>query len=48
MRGTGPYPAIAESRGELPDHTVYRPAELPPAALRLCRSSCPCRPHHFA
>ncbi len=33
--GTGPYPAIAESRAELPRHTVYRPVELPPAALPL-------------
>ena len=33
--GTGPYPAIAESRAELPRHTVYRPAELPPAPLPL-------------
>jgi len=30
--GTGPYQAIAESRAELPRHTVYRPVELPPAA----------------
>jgi hypothetical protein len=33
--GTGPYPAIAESRAELPRHTVYRPVVLPPAALPL-------------
>jgi hypothetical protein len=33
--GTGPHPAIAESRGELPRHTVYRPAALPPSALPL-------------
>jgi hypothetical protein len=33
--GTGPYPAIAESRPELPLHTVYRPVELPPATLPL-------------
>ena len=33
--GTGPYPAIAESRAELPRHTVYRPVELPPTALPL-------------
>jgi hypothetical protein len=33
--GTGPYPAIAESRPELPRHTVYRPVALPPAALPL-------------
>jgi hypothetical protein len=33
--GTGPYPAIAESRADLPRHTVYRPVELPPVALPL-------------
>jgi hypothetical protein len=33
--GTGPYPAIAESRAELPRHTVYRPVVLPPVALPL-------------
>ena len=33
--GSGRYPAIAESRAELPRHTVYRPAELPAAALPL-------------
>src|SRR5688572_1755251 len=33
--GTGPYPAIAESRAELPRHTVYRPVQLPAAALPL-------------
>jgi hypothetical protein len=27
--GSGPYPAIAESRAELPRHTVYRPAAGP-------------------
>src|SRR5690606_2327921 len=25
--GTGPYPAVAEARPELPGHTVYRPVE---------------------
>src|SRR6186997_2574524 len=30
--GSGPYPAIAESRAELPRHTFYRPVELPRAA----------------
>lgn len=33
--GTGPHPAIAESRGELPHHTVYRPAEWPREPLPL-------------
>jgi uncharacterized protein len=33
--GSGPYPAIAESRAELPRHTVYRPVEWPGAALPL-------------
>jgi hypothetical protein len=33
--GSGPYPAIAESRPELPRHTVYRPVELPRAAMPL-------------
>ena len=33
--GTGPYPAVAETRAELPRHTVYRPAALPAAALPL-------------
>ena len=27
--GSGPYPAIAESRAELPHHTVYRPVDWP-------------------
>lgn len=27
-RGTGPYPAIFEERADLPDHVVYRPADL--------------------
>jgi dienelactone hydrolase len=33
--GTGPYPAIAESRAELPRHTVYRPVEWPRGSLPL-------------
>lgn len=33
--GTGPFPAIAESRAELPGHTVYRPLEWPAAPLPL-------------
>ncbi len=33
--GSGPYPAIAEVRAELPGHTVYRPVAWPRAALPL-------------
>ena len=33
--GSGPFPAIAESRAELPGHTVYRPVDWPRAALPL-------------
>jgi predicted acyl esterase len=33
--GTGPWPAIAESRPELPDHTVYRPLRWPAGPLPL-------------
>lgn len=33
--GTGPYPAIAESRAELPHHTVYRPVESPREPMPL-------------
>ena len=33
--GSGPYPAIAESRAELPRHTVYRPVDLPRASMPL-------------
>jgi hypothetical protein len=33
--GTGPYPAIAETRPELPRHTVYRPLEWPRTPLPL-------------
>jgi dienelactone hydrolase len=28
-RGSGPYPALFEERADLPDHVVYRPANLP-------------------
>ena len=27
-RGTGPYPALFEEQAGLPDHVVYRPADL--------------------
>ena len=33
--GSGPFPAIAESRPELPEHTVFRPVEWPQNALPL-------------
>jgi uncharacterized protein len=33
--GTGPFPAAAESRSELPDHTVYRPVDWPSDPLPL-------------
>jgi hypothetical protein len=33
--GSGPYPAIAESRAELPRHTVYRPVEMPRTSMPL-------------
>ncbi len=33
--GSGPSPAIAESRAELPRHTVYRPVDLPRAPMPL-------------
>jgi hypothetical protein len=33
--GSGPFPAIAESRKELPGHTVFRPVEWPQNALPL-------------
>ena len=33
--GTGPFPAVAERRADLPTHTIYRPAQLPKAALPL-------------
>lgn len=33
--GSGPFPAIAESRPELPGHTVFRPLDWPQAALPL-------------
>jgi putative CocE/NonD family hydrolase len=33
--GTGPWPAVAELRTELPTHTVYHPARLPATTLPL-------------
>lgn len=33
--GSGPFPAIAESRTELPGHTVFRPLEWPRSELPL-------------
>jgi len=33
--GTGPHPAIAEARAELPHHTVYRPVEWPREPMPL-------------
>lgn len=33
--GTGPWPAVAESRPELPGHTVYRPEQWPEGPLPL-------------
>ncbi|UVO54373.1 hypothetical protein [Sphingomonas sp. SUN039] len=33
--GTGPFPAIAESRSDAPGYTIYRPASLPRARLPL-------------
>ena len=33
--GSGPYPAIAESRAELPHHTVYRPVDWPREPMPL-------------
>jgi hypothetical protein len=33
--GSGTWPATAEARPELPDHTVYRPVRLPPAPMPL-------------
>jgi uncharacterized protein len=33
--GTGPFPAVAESRSDLPNHVLYRPAQLPKQALPL-------------
>jgi uncharacterized protein len=33
--GSGPHPAIAESRAELPRHTVYRPLEWPRESVPL-------------
>jgi hypothetical protein len=33
--GTGPFPAVAEYRSDLPDHTIYRPTDLPGESLPL-------------
>lgn len=33
--GSGTWPAVAEMRADLPQHTLYRPANLPEAALPL-------------
>ena len=33
--GSGPYPAVAEVHADAPDHTVYRPAEMPGHAIPL-------------
>ena len=33
--GTGPWPAVAEQRADLPKHTLYRPAQLPKTPLPL-------------
>jgi uncharacterized protein len=33
--GTGPFPATAEARAELPGHTIYRPVDWPRDALPL-------------
>ena len=33
--GSGPFPATAETRDELPEHTVYRPVEWPGEPLPL-------------
>jgi uncharacterized protein len=33
--GTGPWPAVAELRDDLPTHTIYHPEKLPKAALPL-------------
>ena len=33
--GTGPWPAVAERRADLPSHTVYHPVQLPKAPLPL-------------
>lgn len=35
VSGTGPFPATAESRADLPGHTVYRPARWPDEPLPL-------------
>lgn len=33
--GTGPWPAVAESRAELPGHTVYHPVRWPAQPMPL-------------
>jgi uncharacterized protein len=33
--GTGPWPAVAESRPDLSDHTIFHPAKLPDSPLPL-------------
>ncbi|MGB7216441.1 MAG: hypothetical protein WBE98_15550, partial [Gammaproteobacteria bacterium] len=33
--GGGPFPAVVETRPELPEHTIYRPAEWPDEPLPL-------------
>jgi putative CocE/NonD family hydrolase len=33
--GTGPWPAVAERRPDLPTHTVYHPAQMPKSPLPL-------------
>ena len=33
--GSGPYPAIAESRADAPGYTIYRPLQPPPDAMPL-------------
>src|SRR5690606_7459136 len=33
--GAGPFPAVVETRSELPEHTIYRPAEWPDEPLPL-------------
>jgi putative CocE/NonD family hydrolase len=33
--GTGPFPAVAETRAQLPGHTIFRPEKLPAVPLPL-------------
>jgi predicted acyl esterase len=33
--GTGPWPAVAEQRADLPTHTIYHPLQMPQQALPL-------------